>query len=137
MPFVVRDAETGVEQSRFGSVEHLSAFGASVHPDKKRLLWQMREAVDLWDADDGRHLARLPRPGRASLTGLCCHPSGRFFATTGRDGCVRFWDADSLRQVRAFKWDIGKLYSLAFSADGALAAAGGEKGQVVVWDVDV
>jgi hypothetical protein len=39
-------------------------------------------------------------------------------------------------EVRAYTWKLGKLRSIAFSADGTLAAAGTGKGQVV-WDVDL
>jgi WD40 repeat protein len=39
--------------------------------------------------------------------------------------------------ARTFTWDIGRMRSIAFSPDGALAAAGGDTGKVVVWDVDL
>jgi WD40 repeat protein len=135
--FTVRDAETGAEQSRFGSAEHLSAPRLTFHPDGRGLVCWTHTEAQVWDVAAGVRLARLLHPGRAHFNGLCVHPSGAFFATAGGDGCVRFWDVESLRQVRAFKWDVGKLYALAFSPDGSLAAAGAEKGRVVVWDVDV
>jgi hypothetical protein len=37
----------------------------------------------------------------------------------------------------AFDWDMGRLRSVAFSPDGMLAAAGNDKGKIVVWDVDL
>jgi WD40 repeat protein len=56
--------------------------------------------------------------------------------TAGSDGMVRFWDPVSGRELRSLSWGIGKVYAAAFSPDGLTCAAGGEKGQVVIWDVD-
>jgi hypothetical protein len=39
--------------------------------------------------------------------------------------------------TQAFNWEIGRLRSVAFSPDGMLAAAGGDRGKIVVWDVDL
>ena len=54
----------------------------------------------------------------------------------GADGFVRFWEAAAGAELRSFAWGIGKLYCAAFSPDGLTCAAAGDKGQVVVWDVD-
>jgi WD40 repeat protein len=50
---------------------------------------------------------------------------------------VKLYDTTSWKVAQAFNWDIGRLRSVAFSPDGMLAAAGGEKGKIVVWDVDL
>jgi WD40 repeat protein len=70
------------------------------------------------------------------FTGLAFHPSGRYLAATSNDGTVKFYDTTTWKMVQAFNWEVGRLRSLAFSPDGMLAAAGGDKGKIVVWDVD-
>jgi WD40 repeat protein len=90
---------------------------------------------------EGVHITRfvkIANPGKKPITGLAFHSSGRYLATTGGDSTVRLHDRDAGWAVtKTFDWNIGKLKSVAFSPDGTLGAAGGEKGQVVVWDVDV
>ena len=61
---------------------------------------------------------------------------GESLLTAGTDGNVRMWESASGAEQKTFNWDIGKLYCAAFSPDGLTCAACGEKGQVVVWDVD-
>ena len=61
---------------------------------------------------------------------------GRTLMTTSGDGTARLWDAASGTELRALDWEIGKIYSAAFAPDGLTCAAGGENGQVVVWDAD-
>ncbi|MBP3958936.1 hypothetical protein J8F10_27140 [Gemmata sp. G18] len=75
--------------------------------------------------------------GRKHFTGVAFHPSGRFLAATSNDETVKLYDTTTWEVARTFTWNIGRMRSIAFSPDGTLAAAGGDKGQVVVWDVDL
>ena len=39
--------------------------------------------------------------------------------------------------MRTYDWQIGPVNSLTFAPDGMTCAAGGESGEVVIWDVEV
>lgn len=56
--------------------------------------------------------------------------------TASSDGTARVWDAATGTERTQYDFGIGRLYCAAFSPDGLTCAAGGEKGQVVIWDVD-
>jgi WD40 repeat protein len=135
-PIVLRDAITGGSVTSLGTIPYLLNLGVAFTPDARHILsWDQRQ-VDLWILATGRRAHHLVNPGRAYFTGLAIHPGGEFFATAAGDGCVRLWSLPECEPGRVLKWEIGKLHSIAFSRDGMLAAAGGSKGQVVVWDVD-
>jgi WD40 repeat protein len=68
---------------------------------------------------------------------VCFTPDGRTLMTACGDGFARLWNADTGELLRAYDFGIGKLYSGAFAPDGLTCAAGGETGQIVVWDVEV
>jgi hypothetical protein len=50
---------------------------------------------------------------------------------------VLVYDTTTWKQVRKWQWGAGTLRAVAVSADGALAAAAGPRGTVVVWDLDL
>jgi WD40 repeat protein len=74
---------------------------------------------------------------RQHFTGLAFHPSGSFLAATSNDATVKLYDTSTWKVAQVYDWDIGRLRSVAFSPDGMLAAAGGDRGKIVVWDVDL
>ena len=89
-------------------------------------------------ADDlGADPTKFRNDNRKEFTGLAFHPSGRYLAATSNDATVKLYDTAAWKLARSFDWAIGRLRSVAFSLDGMLAAAGGDKGQIVVWDVDL
>ena len=61
---------------------------------------------------------------------------GRTVQTASSDGTVRLWEAATGTERHRYDFGIGKVYSACFAPDGLTCAAGGESGQVVIWDVD-
>jgi WD40 repeat protein len=68
---------------------------------------------------------------------LAYSPDGRLLALAFDHGTVVLHDRQKKREVARYDWRIGRVISIAFAADGMTAAAGGDAGRVVLWDVDV
>ncbi len=133
----IRDADTGeklvsIPTDAASPVQQL-AFTAD---GAKLLVRTDGRTVHLFDATTGAPAGELVHPGRPYVTGIAVHPRGPV-ACARTNGTVTFWDAERREQLRTLDWKAGKLVSVAFSPDGALAAAGTEDGKVVVWDVDI
>ncbi len=73
----------------------------------------------------------------ARVQALAFSADGTRLFTGGRDRTVRCWDLASLREREAWCWPIGVVYSLAVAPDGMTAAAGGNAGRCVIWDLVV
>lgn len=78
-----------------------------------------------------------PKASQAEFTALALHPSGKWLAVGSEDGTVRTFDTAGWREATAHTWPVEPVAGLAFAPDGLKAAAGGNEGQVVVWDVDL
>ena len=91
----------------------------------------------LWPLAADGVAARIKNDTRRHFTDAAFHPGGRFLAATSNDATVKLYDTSTWDVARTFTWQIGRVRSIAFSPDGTLAAAGGDTGQVVVWDVDL
>lgn len=61
---------------------------------------------------------------------------GSVVQTASSDGTVRTWDSVTGKERTRYDFGIGKLYCAAFAPDGLTCAAGGDNGQVVLWDAE-
>lgn len=74
---------------------------------------------------------------RKHFTAVAFHPSGRYLFATNNDTSVHLFETAGWTRTTRFTWELGRLRAVAVSPDGSLAAAGGDRGEVVVWDVDL
>jgi WD40 repeat protein len=132
---VLYDAASGERAGALGDYPFGQSGPLAWSPDGALLVALVPLRLAAFGAADG--LRRwLAKPGRHAFTSLAFHPSGRPLLVGCTDGTARLYDPTSGRELRSFAWPLGKVRSVAFSPDGHLAAAGGDRGQVVVWDVD-
>jgi WD40 repeat protein len=73
---------------------------------------------------------------------MAFHPSGRHLYVTSnggeaKDATVHVFDTSTWTRVEQFAWNVGNLKAISISPDGMLAAAGGDRGDIVIWDVDL
>jgi WD40 repeat protein len=81
---------------------------------------------------DGK--TEFPLVHGGEVTGIAFTRDSRFVATSGIDGLIQFWDVQS--GEKQFRLDNEeKIYSLAISPAGALAAAG-LNGKTKIWNVE-
>jgi WD40 repeat protein len=108
-------------------------------PDGRRVAVGVAQTLELWPLGRGKpRMVTLP-PRRMKPNGmgsLAFSPDGARLMAACWDGRVRVWDAATLAEVRTLDFKHGTAYTAVFAPDGLTAAVGGEKGQVVVWDVD-
>lgn len=134
---VTRDTRTGAVLSEVRSDSRLGSEPV-ISVDRSLVASHSLNAFTVFHADDfARPLAVVINDSRKEFTGLAFHPSGRFLAATSNDKTVKLYETSTWQLAHAFDWQIGRLRSVAFSPDGTLAAAGGDKGKIVVWDFDL
>lgn len=121
-------------RSALREIEQGGKVNALTFVSDDRLAVAAARSVRLWDVTSGRSVAKL-RTFRRFAEALAASHDGRLIAAGSLDGLVRVWDCATGREEKEHFWDIGPIRRLAYSPDGATAAAVGDDA-VAVWDID-
>jgi WD40 repeat protein len=136
--YLTRDARTGIVATKVIKPLKDGFLHPVLSPDRRLLAARRNTWIAVFpSADLGAEPLTIRNDNLKQFTGLAFHPSGRLLGATSNDGTVKLYDTTTWKLAHAFDWGIGRLRSIAFSQDGMLAAAGGGKGQIVLWDVDL
>jgi WD40 repeat protein len=135
-----RSAKTGALVSEVSGVAQFQALStlSTLSPDATRIANVSKTFIHVLPVSGPFNEKPVARnDNKRYFVDLAYHPSGKYLAVASNDETVKFFDTTTWDLVRTFTWKTGKMRAVCFSPDGTLAAAGGEKGQVVVWDVDL
>lgn len=134
---VTRSAATGAALDRSPPLADIPE-QVALSPDGRTLACRTREVVRFYPAaGPWAAVPQVANDSKKHFTGVGFHPSGRFLAATSNDTTVKLYDTATWGLATSYTWAAGRLRSVAFSPDGTLAAAGGDGGKVVLWDVDL
>lgn len=140
--FTSSESHINVRSTATGALElavpyksnYLRAFAVS--PDLTRFASMGWDRLYLYDAVTWAKPIIVPGFSVA-IYSMAFHPTRPVLATVqSRQTLVKYLDATTGKPIKKFAWKLGSMRGVAFSADGALAAAGAEDGRIVVWDAD-
>lgn len=134
----VRDAATATLRGK-GDYPYSYAEPLLFSPDGRQLVGFNDMTLLVWPVPDVGTLGaprKIHNDNRKQFTALAYHPTGHRLYATSNDTTVHVFDTANWHWVGRFTWQLGPLKAVAVSPDGMLAAAGGDKGDIVIWDID-
>jgi WD40 repeat protein len=74
---------------------------------------------------------------RHLIESVSFHPDGRTLAAGCWDSSVRIYDVAACAELARYDFQLGRVFAVAVSPDGMTAAAGGDRPEVILVDIDV
>jgi WD40 repeat protein len=111
-------------------------------PDGTTLAAAAGAVVVLWDYQhpDEKPPAvsnrRRLRGHTGTVRSMAFASDGRTMTTVATDGTLRVWDTREAFELSSLDAGVGPLHGLAIAPDGMTVAVGGERGDIVIIDVD-
>ncbi len=90
-------------------------------------------SIRLWDAANGRELARL-RGHKHLVESMSFSPSGDRLVSGSWDKTIRIWDAYNGNELACLPGHDSEVRAVSFSPEGSRIASGLENGTISVWD---
>lgn len=132
--FLLKAATLEVVASAAHRALSSGAFALAFAPDGETVAYTAGRELFVWSVAQQRETHRRELDTKHFMDAAFA-PNGTLL-TVSKEGSVRVWDAATFECVRTYDWEIGPLRAVAVSADGARAAAAGNSGRVVLWDLD-
>jgi WD40 repeat protein len=107
----------------------------SLSPDGRVLAFGAGRDLTIYDVQ-GRHTITMLRLPSKHFQQAVFTPDGRWLLAVSNEATVRCWNVASWQAGPTYAWEIGPLKCVAVAPDGLSAAAGSDKGLIVVWDLD-
>jgi len=136
---LILDGRTGRQVGHLGGdvVHYWVRDGGTFTWAAKRPLFAVagsENSIDVVDPNRAKRVTRLVVPSK-EVRAFAFTPDGGTLVTVSDDGVARSYDTDAWGERQSRDLGIGALRCVAV-ANGDRAAAGGQGGKVVVWDLD-
>jgi WD40 repeat protein len=146
--FRVWDGQAGKLKHSLGETEYPGYSMFEVSADGQLLVISQQGPVEvggkihLWDIEKGALLQTIEMDKERSQVKFAISPDHSTVAVGGGvmkgdklQGAVWLFDTKTRKlKQKSLRDDLSEVVAVAFSADGKLLAAGGPKGEIVVWD---
>ena len=132
----LRSATSGAVEA-VGTYPYSYSCPLAFSPDGAQLVGAHGMTLLTWPVPALGDPQALRLDSRKHFTAVAFHPAGGHLLAAGNDATVHVFETAGWGRVGRFTWDLERLRSVAVSPCGTLAAAGGDHGEVVVWDLDL